>query len=224
MKKKLLFILFVFSISMVNPKRPKTSDVLIMVENLEKKVDQIAKRVDTLDLKVKNILPRLTRLEQIISNDGPDSDGDGVPDIRDTSPNTPLNTPVDFWGKALNIPDLTSGKGGFSTLTEEAPAVYFGFDQINLDESALETIRRIAMKMKSDATLFVEVRGYCDYMGNNPYNNLLSQRRSDRVKAELVNVWSIPTDHIIANGKGKVIEPRTKYRPNRRCDFFFGKP
>jgi outer membrane protein OmpA-like peptidoglycan-associated protein len=60
-------------------------------------------------------------------------------------------------------------------------------------------------------------------MGVNPYNNLLSQRRSDRVKAEMVKMWKIPADHIIANGKGKVIEPRIKYRPNRRCDFFFGK-
>ena len=77
--------------------------------------------------------------------------------------------------------------------------------------------------MKTDQSLCVEVRGYCDYMGNNPYNNLLSQRRSDRVKAEMVKIWGIPADRIIANGKGKVLEPKIKYRPNRRCDFFFGK-
>lgn len=43
------------------------------------------------------------------------------------------------------------------------------------------------------------------------------------MKAGLVKIWKIPADHIIANGKGKIIEPRIRYRPNRRCDFFFDK-
>ncbi len=196
---------------------------LELAQKLEKKVDDLANRVDTLEKKVDDILPRLDNLEKILSNDGPDSDGDGVPDVRDMSPETPLNTPVDFWGKPIVIPQPKGRALGLNELPEDIPAVYFDFDQIDLDNDALVTIRRIAMKMQADPTLYVEVRGYCDYMGNNPYNNLLSQRRSDRVKAELVKTWGIPFDHIISNGKGKIIEPRTKYRPNRRCDFFFGR-
>jgi outer membrane protein OmpA-like peptidoglycan-associated protein len=118
-----------------------------------------------------------------------------------------------------------SAKGDSKTRMnwDDIPAVYFDFDRIDLDDNSLITISKIAAKMKADPNLYVEVRGYCDYMGNNPYNNLLSQRRSDRVKKELVNIWGIPFDHIISNGKGKALEPKIKYRPNRRCDFFFGK-
>jgi outer membrane protein OmpA-like peptidoglycan-associated protein len=199
---------------------------LLLAQKLDKKLDKLNAKVDTLGKKVNDLIPRVTNLEKILSNDGPDSDGDGVPDVRDKSPNTPPNTPVDFWGKPLPIPIVQVQENGKKTelnLPDDIPAVYFDFDQIDLDDNALITIRKIAMKMKADTTLYVEVRGYCDYMGNNPYNNLLSQRRSDRVKAELVKVWGIPFDHIIPNGKGKIIEPRSKYRPNRRCDFFFGR-
>ena len=205
---------------------------LLLAQELEKKLNKLTTKVDTIDKKVKDLIPRVVKLENMLSNDGPDSDGDGVPDVRDLSPNTPPNTPVDFWGRALGISssNLTGNSGVSSKVDsknrinwDDVPAVYFDFDKIDLDDNALITISKIAAKMKTDPTLYVEVRGYCDYSGNNPYNNLLSQRRSDRVKAELVKVWGIPFDHIISNGKGKVIEPRIKYRPNRRCDFFFGR-
>ncbi len=210
---------------------------LILAKELATKLDKLKNKVDTIGAKVDSLMPRVAKLENILSNDGPDSDGDGVPDVRDLSPNTKPNTAVDFWGRPLalsnnnllddgtknpnnvNPADVSKNKISW----DDVPAVYFDFDRIDLDNDALITISKVAAKMKTDPTLFVEVRGYCDYMGNQPYNNLLSQRRSDRVKAELVKVWGIPFDRIISNGKGKVLEPRIKYRPNRRCDFFFGK-
>lgn len=198
---------------------------LEIARNLEKKYDELTKKVETIDAKVDSLIPRIDRLEKILVVDGPDADGDGVPDARDMEPATSANTGVDFWGRRIQTdaqgkPKLT-GQG--VNLPEDVPAVYFDFDQIELDDDALITIRQIAMKMKADPGLYVEIRGYADNVGSNPYNNLLAQRRTDRVKAELINVWKIPADHIIPNGKGKIIEPRSKYRPNRRCDFFFGK-
>lgn len=217
---------------------------LLLAKELEGKLKKLTARVDTVENKVDSLMPRVARLEQLLSTDGPDADGDGVPDVRDKDMNTPANTPVDFWGKPIVIAYAPGGGSnvplgaGYSNdanknrpasarqaiyIPDDVPAVYFDFDRIDLDDAALITISKIASKMKADPTLYVEVRGYCDYSGNNPYNNLLSQRRSDRVKAELMKVWGIPFDHIISNGKGKVIEPRTKYKPNRRCDFFFGR-
>ena len=215
---------------------------LQLAQELGKRIDKLSNKVDTIAKKVNDLIPRVAKLENLLSNDGPDSDGDGVPDVRDLSPNTPPNTPVDFWGRPLVISgnnitgDVQSGSPGSGTGNvstkgdsktrmnwDDIPAVYFDFDRIDLDDNALITISKIAAKMKADPTLYVEVRGYCDYLGNNPYNNLLSQRRSDRVKKELVNVWGISFDHVISNGKGKALEPKIKYRPNRRCDFFFGR-
>jgi len=229
---------------------------LLLAQELEAKLNKLNSKVDTIGNKVDDLIPRVARLENILSNDGPDADGDGVPDVRDKEKNTPPNTPVDFWGKTLIISNYSAGnpyapipgnspaydstnrqtvstnindnnkQGGKHKaiyIPDDVPAVYFDFDQIDLDDAALITISKVASKMKADPTLYVEVRGYCDYLGNNPYNNLLSQRRSDRVKAELMKIWGIPFDHIISNGKGKVIEPRYKYKPNRRCDFFYGR-
>lgn len=285
------------------------------VNGLDKSLKKLEKRVDAHDR-------RLDSLSLFLSNDGPDSDADGVPDHRDKDSNTPANTPVDFWGKALpisyasqdvnrnstqndqlnnseddanttgrtnvgnngsspyNFSGTATGNGGAnykmikgekgdrgprgekgekgdrgpsgnglasntssgknktggntvadnflpadygsnSISFDNVPTVYFAFDRTDLDDDALEDISKIAFKMHADPSLIVEVRGYCDYLGNSPYNNQLSQRRSDRVKAELVKMWKISPDRIIANGKGKIIEPRVKYRPNRRCDFFF---
>ncbi len=106
---------------------------------------------------------------------------------------------------------------------DNMPAVFFDFDKTGLDDDALEAIRKVSAKMKADPSLIVEVRGYCDAMGNRAYNEKLSQRRANKVKAEMMKVWGIAGNRIIANGKGKVTEPQTKYRPNRRCDFFFSK-
>lgn len=193
---------------------------VLLARSNDTKINKLDSSLNKLEKKVDNQTKRIDSLYVILSNDGPDTDGDGVPDVRDLEHGTPPNTPVDFWGRSLKIP-VNSSKS--IEVVEDIPAVYFDFDKFTLDDNALVAISKIAAKMKVNPDLYVEVRGYCDYSGNNPYNNQLSQRRSDRVKAELVNVWKIPSNHIISNGKGKVIEPQLKYRPNRRCDFFFAK-
>jgi len=214
------------------------------------RITKLDKELKKLDKKVDNQGRRIDSIARFLSNDGPDSDGDGVPDIRDNEPNTPPNTPVDFWGKTIklnysNISDdgtnggiasgkanrgnkATNGKGKSNAGTDcnccdDVPAVYFNFDRIDLDDNALIVISKIAEKMKADPSLYVEVRGYCDYIGKNPYNETLSKRRAERVKAEMMKIWKIPAGHIIVNGKGKIIEPRARYKPNRRCDFFFDR-
>jgi outer membrane protein OmpA-like peptidoglycan-associated protein len=190
------------------------------------RINKLDKELKKLDKKVDNQGKRIDSIARFLSNDGPDSDGDGVPDVRDKDPHTPPNTPVDFWGRPMNITVNNSSNNSTNNSfgnNEDTPSVYFDFDRIDLDNHSLETISKIAARMKADPNLYVEVRGYCDYLGKNPYNESLSKRRADRVKAELVKIWKLPADHIISNGKGKIIEPRIKYRPNRRCDFFFDK-
>lgn len=204
------------------------------------RINKLDKDLKKLDKKVDNQGKRIDSIAQFLSNDGPDSDGDGVPDIRDKEPNTPPNTPVDFWGKSLsavytNFANNSTGnkqnKGQKNSNSnydsncncDEVASVYFDFDRIDLDDNALIAISKIAKKMKDDPSLYVEVRGYCDYIGKNPYNESLSKRRAERVKSEMVKIWKLPANHIIANGKGKIIEPRIRYKPNRRCDFFFDK-
>lgn len=187
------------------------------------KLDSIMRLFKTQLAEQKNKIDSLTNL---LAENGLDDDEDGVPNVRDKEPLTPLNTPVDFWGKTIITPQFVtklSVRKDSIPEVDDMPAVFFDFDKTGLDDDALEAIRKVSAKMKADPSLIVEVRGYCDAMGNIAYNENLSQRRSNKVKAEMMRVWGIPGNRIIANGKGKITEPQTKYRPNRRCDFFFNK-
>jgi len=231
-------------------KEYEPNELADMVKATADKVNKLGVALTKLEKKVDNQGRRIDSMQVFFSNDGKDSDGDGVPDQRDRSPNTPPNTAVDFWGVPIpvnnNVNNVTQTTNKqYTTQTGKAqtgknlagtnqsdivqhgwddiPTVYFEFDRLDLDNDALETIGKVAAKLDTDKGLLVEVRGYCDFVGNNPYNEKLSLRRAERVKAEMVKMWNISPDRIIVNGKGKILEPRVKYRPNRRCDLFFSR-
>ena len=194
------------------------------VNTVDKKVGEIDKKVGEIDDKVSALTPRIENMEKFISNDGPDTDNDGVPDVRDRDNNTQANTPVDFWGQTARAIPVSDNKKQGVEVSSEVSSVYFDFDSYRLDEDAIIAISKVAMRLISDPTLMVEVRGYTDYSGNDSYNLKLSQRRAERVKKELVKEWEIDDKRVIANPKGKDPNPPRKiYRPHRRCDFYFSK-
>lgn len=161
---------------------------------------------------------RLRKLENYLDIDGPDDDGDGVPNSRDQEPNTPAGNQVDFWGRT--IPKAQQG-----VVFDESALIYFDFDKTNLDDEAHKAIRLAADKLQADPDLIVEVRGYTDNMGTNAYNAGLSQRRADVVKQELVSRYGVDADRIIANGKGKYNPNDTTvpYRLYRTTVFHYNK-
>jgi OmpA-OmpF porin, OOP family len=197
------------------------------VANLNSKVEAIGNRLNKLETKMNSYEKVIQNFQVFMSNDGPDSDKDGVPDVRDKEPNTPSNAEVDFWGQSIRSGAASSRpttvRSSSSIILEEVPSVYFDFDRADLDDHALETIRKVALKLQSDSTIFVEVRGYCDYSGRDNYNRKLSNKRAERVKQELVRIWKIDPRRINANGNGRIVNPPIIYRPNRRCDFYFNK-
>lgn len=181
---------------------------------LRQELENTKARIDTLEGKADNLDNRVTKLENYLAVGGPDADEDGVPDVRDKEPNTPSNSPVDFYGRKTALAGTT---------VSEIPSVYFDFDQTVLDKAALIAIQKIANKLQSNTKAVVEVRGYTDNAGDKSYNQLLSQKRSDRIKNELIRVYGISADRIVANGKGKITQPNYAYAANRRCDFFFSE-
>lgn len=193
------------------------------VNTVDKKVGEIDTKVTEIDGKLNSLTPRIENLEKFISNDGPDTDNDGVPDVRDRDNNTPANTPVDFWGQTARAIPVENSKKQTVEVPAEIPSVYFDYDSYQLDEAAIIAISKAAMRMLADSTLIMEVRGYTDFSGNENYNLRLSQKRAERVKKELVKVWEISEKRIIANPKGRLPKPQKAYRPNRRCDFYFSK-
>ncbi len=168
-------------------------------------------RLDDLERRVK-------RMEDILCPDGPDDDGDGVPNCRDQEPETPAGNQVDFWGRTI-------GKVTAQKMVDEEAFIYFDFDKTGLDYEANKAIAICARKMTADPELLVEVRGFTDNMGTTDYNARLSQRRADVVKSELIKKYGISADRIIANGKGKY-NPEDKtmpFRPYRTCVLFYNK-
>ncbi len=202
---------------------------LVQIEKMKKDISGIKVRIDSVESKVNDMAPRLEKVEAMIQNVGPDSDNDGVIDIRDQEPNTPTGTVVDFNGKAMlnfveNVQKAKStGPGAAIAAMYDVPTVYFEFDRVNLNDQALIVIKKVANAMKNDSTLMVEVRGFTDNSGDKVYNDKLSLHRAERVKEELVKIWNITENRIIANGKGQVAHPQALYSPNRCCEFYFNK-
>ena len=137
--------------------------------------------------------------------------------------NTNTNT---IYNGCKNCNDSTTyanNNGINDEFVNKIPSIYFDFDKYNLDNTALNIIKHVAFIMRKYPDYNVEIRGYCDYIGNVPYNDKLSMNRVNMVKNELVNTYKISEDHIIINGLGKIDTPKMMYRINRRCDFFFFK-
>lgn len=86
----------------------------------EETAKRALRRVDSLKPIVEELQPRVKALEDDMKNLR-DSDGDGVPDIRDRQPNTPKNVPVNSFGEMDygQIPDNRYHNGNPSQLIKD---------------------------------------------------------------------------------------------------------
>ena len=116
-----------------------------------------------------------------------DSDGDGVPDIKDRCPNTPKNLTVDHNG----CPIITTLR------------IHFDFNKWNVKKIYYPEIKKVAEILKANPNLKIEIAGYTDNIGSDKYNLLLSQKRAEAVKNVLVKVYHINPKRIIAKGYGE---------------------
>jgi len=115
--------------------------------------------------------------------------------------------------------------GASAAYTIEPIFIYFDFDKYNFKHEALAEILKIATILYDHQDLDVEIIGYTDMKGTDPYNERLSKRRADAIKTELVNIWQISPDRIIEEGRGKALTPRPELKRyhsiNRRCEVRF---
>ncbi len=80
--------------------------------------------------------------------------------------------------------------------------VFFGFNKYNLTSEALRVISEAVLAAKDTGSASVLVTGHTDTVGSNGYNQRLSMRRSNAVKAEMVR-QGISASSITASGKGE---------------------
>jgi outer membrane protein OmpA-like peptidoglycan-associated protein len=147
----------------------------------------------------------------------PDSDGDGVADIDDRCPDTPKGWKVDATGCPLDqdkdgVPDAIDkcptvpGPKENNGCPVEAPAakkeimadqivlqkikadpVHFVTDKSYLTDYSKGILGKLIQTLNADPELMVNIFGYADSRGSDPYNINLSQERINSVIAWLTS-------------------------------------
>lgn len=123
---------------------------------------------------------------QVDANGCPlDSDGDGVYDGLDRCPNTPSGTEVDEYGCPL--PEPVRAVPAVFTLSGSQGGVTFGFDSDELTTQGQAALREIGYDLvRAENLNVITIEGHTDSRGEEEYNQALSQRRAESVRAFLV--------------------------------------
>lgn len=116
----------------------------------------------------------------------PDSDGDGVPDIKDKCPNTPSDLLVNHEG----CPIITTLRFIFDFNSYKVKKIYY------------PEIEKVAKILNANPNLKIEISGHTDNSGSPKYNLWLSQKRAEAVKNILVNKYNVKSSRLIAKGYG----------------------
>lgn len=119
-----------------------------------------------------------------------DSDGDNIPDDKDRCPGTPAGLTTDNFGCVIQKQVL------------RLENVHFEYDSDVLTASSQPALDRIAEFLKADAQVSVLVAGHTDDRGADSYNQKLSQRRANSVRAALIN-RQIDAARLDARGYGE---------------------
>jgi OOP family OmpA-OmpF porin len=97
---------------------------------------------------------------------------------------------------------LPACKPSFETVTILAEKL-FAFDQDKLQDSSKPTLDEVANKIKANADVeLVLVTGHTDRLGSENYNQKLSERRANQVKAYLMT-QGVSAKRLQASGKGE---------------------
>lgn len=81
--------------------------------------------------------------------------------------------------------------------------IYFEFNEAEIEAESKPTLDRAIKILKDNPTIDVMIEGHTDWIGSESYNQQLSQRRADAVKAYLVREGGIDPDRITTVGKGE---------------------
>ncbi|HTG01387.1 MAG TPA: OmpA family protein [Nitrospirota bacterium] len=127
-----------------------------------------------------------------------DSDGDGVPDYLDRCPDTPKGAKVDKDGCPI-----------VAKTVEKAPEKVSIALQIEFDTSKAVIkpqydvqIKKVADFMKTYPETSAVIEGHTDNVGKEEYNQQLSLKRAESVKAYLVEKFGIAPGRLSAKGFG----------------------
>lgn len=126
-----------------------------------------------------------------------DSDGDGVADHKDACPGTPAGVKVD--GKGCEIVAHSGEVTAAGTFIFKG--IQFENNKADLRESSVPTLDEITGILEAEPDLRIEIHGHTDGSGARSYNQDLSKRRAEAVKAYLVS-QGIAAERLTTRGYG----------------------
>jgi OOP family OmpA-OmpF porin len=121
-----------------------------------------------------------------------DSDSDGVCDADDKCPGTEANATVDATGCVV-----------VAEAVRVELNVKFDFDKAVVKQDSYGDIKNLADFMKQYPSTSTTVEGHTDSVGSDAYNQGLSARRANAVRAVLVNEYGVAGDRVNAVGNGE---------------------
>ena len=174
-------------------------------------------------------------------NGCPDADGDGVTDSKDLCPDTPAGVKVDAKGcpidtdgdgvpdykdKCPNVAGPVENNGCpevANVLVQSLEGIQFEFDSDIIKAESFPTLDTAAETMKSHPEFNLDIAGHTDNIGDDTYNQNLSERRASSVVKYLMSK-GIDAAKLKSAGFGETqpvadnetLEGRAK---NRRVDF-----
>jgi len=134
-----------------------------------------------------------------------DSDGDGVPDIFDKCPNTPIGTKVD--GSGCPLPVAKQDVKVYVTeqdrevVKEAIRNLEFDFGKASIRDHSLPSLDKVA-QLLIDKKFHLKLAGYTDNVGSIKANLKLSRDRAQAIKTYLVSKGA-DESLIQAEGYGK---------------------
>lgn len=134
-----------------------------------------------------------------------DADGDGVHDRRDRCPDTPPDTEVRHNGCPL--PELAVQEAAAVAEVAEPIRVEldvkFDFDKDVVKPDSQDDIQSLADFMKQYPQTSTVVEGHTDSVGTDAYNQGLSERRANAVRAVLVEQYAVGAERVESAGYGE---------------------
>ena len=125
-----------------------------------------------------------------------DDDNDGVPNSKDLETNTPIGSMVNQFG--ISIDHSFSAKGIVSF-----PSIYFDLGSTLINTSNESKLATIAILLKNNKLLKLNVIGHTDNLGSNSNNQELGLKRANAVIDYLVSNFNLSVDRLFAKSLGE---------------------
>jgi OOP family OmpA-OmpF porin len=136
-----------------------------------------------------------------------DSDGDGVADLFDKEPNTPLGSVVSGGGVAMDLDKIIRDAIKNNLPKDECEALFsnieFDTDKSIIRDASKETLSKVVELLNLRPNCRIVLVGHTDARASDKYNEGLSRRRVDAAKRFLVRAGLAETSRILIEYYGE---------------------